>query len=234
MLEIENLVVRYGAVTAIQDVSLSVLEGELVALLGSNGAGKTTLLRAASGLVRSVSGSIRLDGHEMNAAPPERIARSGLAHVPEGRRIFGSLTVEQNLLLGAAQLPRKTNLSKDFDRIYDLFPILAERRRQFGWSLSGGQQQMLAIGRGLMSRPRLLMLDEPSLGLAPILVRQVLSAVRSVCDSGTAVLLVEQNARAALKIADRGVVLSLGSLAQQGPSSELAADPHMRKTYLGV
>ncbi|MBO9521300.1 MAG: ABC transporter ATP-binding protein [Nocardioidaceae bacterium] len=234
MLRIDDLVVRYGAVEAVNAVSLTVAPGELVALLGSNGAGKTTLLRTVSGLVPAQSGSITFGDHDLRATRPEAIAAAGIAHVPEGRRIFGGLSVEENLVLGATTRGRDADLDEDFARVYALFPILEERRTQGGWSLSGGQQQMLAIGRALMSRPRLLMLDEPSLGLAPILVRQVLDAVRSICDGGTSMLLVEQNARAALRIADRAVVLDRGRVAREGAADDLADDQQMRALYLGA
>ncbi|MBB3045360.1 ABC transporter ATP-binding protein [Nocardioides soli] len=234
MLRIDDLVVRYGAVEAVNEVSLTVAPGELVALLGANGAGKTTLLRTVSGLVPANTGAITFEGIDLRATKAEAIAAAGIAHVPEGRRIFGGLSVEENLILGATTRGRDADLDEGFARVYELFPVLQERRNQGGWSLSGGQQQMLAIGRALMSRPRLLMLDEPSLGLAPILVRQVLDAVRSICDGGTAMLLVEQNARAALRIADRAVVLDRGRVAREGAADELADDQQMRALYLGA
>lgn len=234
MLRVDQLVVDYGAVHALTGVSLDVGPGELVAILGSNGAGKSTLLRTISGLVRARSGSITIDGEDVTSTPPERIARLGIAHVPEGRKIFGSLSVAQNLLIGATSRADASDTAADFERVYAMFPVLHERRTQDGWSLSGGQQQMLAIGRALMSRPRLLMLDEPSLGLAPLLVRQVLATVREICDAGTSVLLVEQNARAALRIADRGLVLSTGAVVHEGAAADLRTDSDLRATYLGA
>jgi branched-chain amino acid transport system ATP-binding protein len=234
VLKVEGLSVSYGPVRALRDVSLEVGDGELVAILGANGAGKSTLLQTVSGLVRAERGTISLAGERIAGAAPERVARLGVAHVPEGRRIFPGLTVEQNLVLGATARRGRDGLAADFARVYELFPVLADRRAQQGWSLSGGQQQMLAVGRALMSRPRLLMLDEPSLGLAPMLVRQVLSAVRTICDAGTATLLVEQNARGALRIADRACVLRTGEIVHQGSAAELGADDRMRETYLGA
>jgi branched-chain amino acid transport system ATP-binding protein len=234
MFHVQNLTVRYGAVEALTDVSVSVGQGELVAILGSNGAGKSTLLRSISGLVRPQGGTISFGSERLDVLKPEAVARTGISHVPEGRHIFGGLTIEQNLLLGTTPRKDAADNAGDFERVYEMFPVLHERRKHHGWSLSGGQQQMLAIGRGLMGRPKLLMLDEPSLGLAPLLVTQVLAAVRRICDGGTCVLLVEQNARAALKIADRGVVLVNGRVAQTGPAEQLAGDPELRKAYLGA
>lgn len=234
MLRVEGLSVSYGSVRALRGVSLEVADGELVAILGANGAGKSTLLQTISGLVRPEGGAVLVAGEEITGRPAERIARLGVAHVPEGRRIFPGLTVEQNLILGATARRDRDGLKPDFDHVYALFPVLAERRAQHGWSLSGGQQQMLAVGRAMMSRPRLLMLDEPSLGLAPMLVQQVLAAVRTICDAGTATLLVEQNARAALRISDRACVLRTGEIVHQGAAAELGVDNRMRETYLGA
>ncbi|MGW4822803.1 ABC transporter ATP-binding protein [Streptomyces sp. NPDC004227] len=234
MLDVRGLTVRYGAVEALTDVSVSVGEGELVAILGSNGAGKSTLLRSISRLVECRSGEITFCDDRLDRRKAEAVARAGISHVPEGRRIFGSLTIEQNLMLGSTPRADRSGIEQDFRRVYEMFPILYERRKQHGWALSGGQQQMLAIGRGLMGRPKLLMLDEPSLGLAPLLVAQVLATVREICDGGTSVLLVEQNARAALKIADRGLVLVNGRVAQTGPADRLAGDPELRQAYLGA
>ena len=234
MLEVRDLAVSYGAVRAIRSVDLNLSQGELVTVIGSNGAGKSTLLRTISGLVRPAAGTITLEKQSLVGRSADAIACMGIAHVPEGRKIFGSLTVEQNLLLGATARKDASELVADFERVYEMFPVLRDRRKQQGWALSGGQQQMLAIGRGLMSRPRVLMLDEPSLGLAPLLVRQVLATVRGICDGGTAVLLVEQNARAALKIADRGLVLRAGEVIREGAASSLYSDSSMRQTYLGA
>jgi branched-chain amino acid transport system ATP-binding protein len=234
VLRISELRVSYGAIQALAGLDLEVAEGELVALLGSNGAGKSTLLRAISGLVPPESGTIEVDGGTVIGVPPERIARRGVAHVPEGRHIFPTLTVEENLILGAGQRRPRTGLNDGLARVHELFPVLAERRNQLGWSLSGGQQQMLAVGRALMGCPRLLMLDEPSLGLAPMLVKEVLEAVRRICDDGTSTLLVEQNARAALRIADRAYVLRTGSIVHQGSAQQLRDDDRMRATYLGA
>lgn len=234
MLRLEKISVAYGPVSALRSVTLTVGEGELVAVLGANGAGKSTLLKTVSGLTDPVSGSLRLGDMDLRGLRPEEIARLGVAHVPEGRHIFPGLTVEQNLLLGASARGDRADLSEDFERVYDLFPILKDRTAQSGWSMSGGEQQMLAVGRALMGRPRLLMLDEPSLGLAPIPVRQVLSAIRQVASEGTATVLVEQNARAALRIADRGYVLQNGEIVHEGPASELREDASIRASYLGV
>lgn len=233
MLQVRDLSVAYGPVRALTDVDLDVGAGELVALLGANGSGKSTLLQTVSGLVRPDRGEVRLDGANLVGAPADRIARSGVAHVPEGRHIFPTLTVEQNLLVGAGTRGRRDGVDEDLARVHRLFPVLAERRTQSGWSLSGGQQQMLAVGRAMMARPRLLMLDEPSLGLAPMLAKEVLEAVRRVCDTGTSTLLVEQNARAALRIADRAYVLQNGRIVQSGTAAELRASDGMRASYLG-
>lgn len=234
LLRVENVTVAYGPVTALRSVTLTVGEGELVAVLGANGAGKSTLLRTVSGLIHPASGKVHVDGNDLRGVRAEKIARLGVAHVPEGRRIFPGLTVEQNLILGASARPDRRDLSRDFQRVYDLFPVLGDRSAQSGWSLSGGQQQMLAVARALMGRPRLLMLDEPSLGLAPIPVREVLSAIRQVASEGTATVLVEQNARAALRIADRAYVLQNGEVVHSGPAAELQEDASIRASYLGV
>jgi branched-chain amino acid transport system ATP-binding protein len=234
VLRLEDVTVAYGPVTALHSISLSVGEGELVAILGANGAGKSTLLRTISGLHESESGGVWIDGTAVGDMKAEKIARLGVAHVPEGRKIFPGLTVEQNLILGASARRDPGELSTDFERVYALFPMLRDRSKQSGWSLSGGQQQMLALGRALMGRPRLLMLDEPSLGLAPIPVREVLTAIRQIALEGTATVLVEQNARAALRIADRAYVLQNGVIVHQGTANELKDDPGIRASYLGV
>jgi branched-chain amino acid transport system ATP-binding protein len=231
MLEVSSLTTDYGPVRAVDGVSLSVSEGTITAVLGANGAGKTSLLRTISGLVRPSAGSVRLGGHELTGMPVEQIVRRGLGHVPEGRGVISELTVEENLRLGALWRGRDAAPLKE---IYELFPRLEERRTQPAANLSGGERQMLSIGRALVSRPQALLLDEPSLGLAPALVAQIMALVRRLADTlGLAVLLVEQNARSALSIANRGIVLSLGKVvADQDPDS-LKADERLRHAYLG-
>jgi branched-chain amino acid transport system ATP-binding protein len=231
MLSVEGLTTDYGAVRAVDDVSLAVPEGSITAVLGANGAGKTSLLRTISGLVRARSGRVRLGGQEITRLAVEEIVRLGLAHVPEGRGVIAELTVAENLRLGG--LWQKRNAAP-IQEIYDLFPRLQERQGQPASRLSGGERQMLSIGRALMARPRVLLLDEPSLGLAPVIVAQIMTLVRSLADTlGLAVLLVEQNARSALSIANRGVVLNLGRVVADQEPSELAADERLRHAYLG-
>jgi branched-chain amino acid transport system ATP-binding protein len=231
LLELEDVRARYGLVQALSGVSLRVAEGEVVAVLGGNGAGKTTTLRAISGLV-STSGDVRFAGERITRSAPERVARAGIAHVPEGRGIFAELSVHENLRLGA-YLNRR-GFSESYDRVCGHFPWLVRRRSQQAWTLSGGEQQMLAIARALMSRPRLLLLDEPSLGLAPIVVREIFSILGEVNEKeGLAVLVVEQNAKLALRSSSRAYVLEVGRVALEGPSSELAQDESVRKAYLG-
>ncbi|MES9536746.1 MULTISPECIES: ABC transporter ATP-binding protein [unclassified Actinomadura] len=233
MLEVTDLTVKYGGVTALDGLSLTVGEGETVALLGSNGAGKTTTLSAISGLVRPSGGDIRYEGASVAGAAPSAIVARGVVHVPEGRRIFSTLTVHENLLLGGYLVRDGRELARRIDRVYGLLPLLAERRGQEGGTLSGGEQQMLAIGRALVAGPRLLMLDEPSMGLAPLVVAAVMEVIRDVAADGTAVLLVEQNARAALGIARRGYVIENGRCALERPAAELAVDPRVVEAYLG-
>ncbi|MHB8067080.1 MAG: ABC transporter ATP-binding protein [Desulfobaccales bacterium] len=232
MLEILDLEVAYGAVKALDGVSFSVRRGQIVALLGANGAGKTTAIRAISGLAAPQAGRILLAGKEIQGIETHAIIRQGLAVVPEGRRIFANLTVQENLLLGA-YFRKKEAWLPDLNRVYHLFPRLQERRGQGAGTLSGGEQQMLALGRALMSRPRLLLLDEPSLGLAPLLVKEVLGIIRQLNAAGVTILLVEQNAAAALEIAHYGYVLENGRLALEGAGGELLAHPHLQDAYLG-
>jgi len=233
MLRVEGLRSAYGRIEALKGVDLEVHAGEIVALIGANGAGKTTLLRVISGVQLISAGTIVFAGERIEGlAPHARVAR-GIAQVPEGRQVFGPLSVEDNLRLGAFRRGREA-AEAGLAEVYALFPVLAEKRRQAAAGLSGGQQQMLAVGRALMSRPRLLLLDEPSMGLAPMLVDQILEAVVSLRDRGLTVLLVEQNAAAALAIADRGYVLETGRVAHAGPARELARDPRLREAYLGV
>ncbi|MFL4972193.1 MAG: ABC transporter ATP-binding protein [Microvirga sp.] len=232
MLEVEELRSAYGRIEAVKGVSLSVRAGEIVALVGSNGAGKTTLLRAISGVQPVAAGRIALAGARIETAPPHRRVALGMAHVPEGRQVFAPLTVADNLRLGAF-LRRDRDIARDVERIYAMFPALADKRRDAAGGLSGGQQQMLAIGRALMAKPKLLLLDEPSMGLAPLLVRQILDAVVALKQEGVTILLVEQNAAAALAIADRGYVIETGRIAHAGTGAALAEDPRVREAYLG-
>jgi len=232
MLELKDIQVFYGGIRALSSVSLRVEAGELVALIGSNGAGKSTTLKTISGLLRARQGAIIYEGQEITRAATDRIVALGISHCPEGRRIFGSLSVRENLLLGAVR--HKGALDEDFDRVYQLFPRLKERIGQAGGTLSGGEQQMLAIGRALMSRPRLLMLDEPSLGLAPLLVEQVFAVIRQLKRQGTTILLVEQSAHHALDVADRAYVIETGRVTLDGPAAELRHNPMVEQSYLGV
>ena len=233
LLELSRLTVRYGGITALRDLDLLVHPGELVALLGANGAGKSTTLRAISQLVPAAAGTIRWNGGAINGIPVERTVRLGIGHCPEGRRVLTRQSVADNLSLGAWLRRDEAGIRTDLERCYDLFPRLAERRNQLAGSLSGGEQQMLAIARSLMGRPQLLMLDEPSLGLAPKLVAEVIGALATLHRDGLTMLLVEQNASAALAIADRAYVLVSGSLEQQGNAADLRADARIRAAYLG-
>ncbi|MBQ9664010.1 MAG: ABC transporter ATP-binding protein [Oscillospiraceae bacterium] len=232
MLKASDLNVYYGPIHAVKGVSFEVNEGEIVTLIGANGAGKSTILKTVSGLMRTRGGSIEFLGTGISAAAPHRIVRLGIAHVPEGRRIFTSMTVEENLDMGAYTAP-PAELEEDKEAVFERFPRLKERRKQVAGTLSGGEQQMLAMGRALMSHPKLLMLDEPSMGLAPILVEQVFDIIRSLHDAGTTILLVEQNAEMALAIADRAYVLETGRVAISGTGAELARSEQIRKAYLG-
>ena len=234
MLELRNIDVHYGRVQALRDVSLTVNRGEIVALIGSNGAGKTTTVRAISGLVRATAGSIIFDGKPIHGLGAEVIARMNIGHSPEGRRLFSRMTVRENLEMGAFSRRDKAGVKSDFDRVYTLFPRLAERRTQIAGSLSGGEQQMVAIGRALMGRPSLLLLDEPSLGLAPILIETIFRVIREVNAEGTTVMLIEQNANLALKTATRAYVLETGSIVQEGAASDLLNSPDVQRAYLGM
>ena len=233
VLEIEDVHVYYGAIHALKGVSLHVNEGEIVTLIGANGAGKSTTLRAINGLNRPRQGSIRFQGHEITGAAPHSIVKSGIAQSPEGRRLFPLMSVTENLEMGAFQRDDRENLSGDMDRVFELFPRLQERRTQKAGTLSGGEQQMCAIGRALMARPKLLLLDEPSMGLAPIFVERIFETVVEVNKQGTPVLLVEQNALMALDVAKRGYVMETGRIALEGAASELKTNEQVRKTYLG-
>lgn len=232
-LELQNLYVKYGTITALHGIDVVVNEGEIVTILGANGAGKTTTLLTVSGLVRPSSGAVLFQGRELHKMPSHEIVRLGITQSPEGRRVFGTLSVIENLELGAFTIADQALTQKTMDWIFDLFPRLYERRDQFAGTLSGGEQQMLAIGRALMGQPRLLLLDEPSLGLAPILVRSIFQTVRTIAETGMTVIIVEQNARAALKLADRGYVLEVGKVVLEGSSTELLNNPQVQKAYLG-
>jgi branched-chain amino acid transport system ATP-binding protein len=231
ILEVADLSVAYGAIQALNGVSLRLAEGEIVTLIGANGAGKTTTLRAIMGLVRA-SGVVRYRGESITAKSTHRLVRDGLVLVPEGRIVFANLSVQENLEMGA-YARRDSGVARDFDRVFALFPRLAERRRQTAGTLSGGEQQMLAIGRALMSKPRVLLLDEPSLGLAPIVVHAIFEAIEEIHRSNVPVLLVEQNANAALRHSSRAYVLETGRVALEGPSAEVAANPKVKEAYLG-
>lgn len=233
MLRLSDIRVFYGAIQAVKGLSIEVNDRELVALVGSNGAGKTTTLRTISGLFRPRSGSIEYNGEDLTSLAPHQIVDRGIAQAPEGRQIFGSLTVRENLLLGASRRKDREALDGDLDRVYELFPVLRERLRQAGGTLSGGEQQMLAIGRALMARPRLLLLDEPSLGLAPLMVNRIFEVIARLKAEGVTILLVEQNARKALEIADRGYVLETGRVVLSGTARELAKNPEVERAYLG-
>ncbi|MEA2688369.1 MAG: branched-chain amino acid transport system ATP-binding protein [Candidatus Eremiobacteraeota bacterium] len=234
MLEVNAVAVAYGDVQVLWDVSLRVDRGEIVTLLGANGAGKTTLLRAISRTVPVRAGTIVLDGERLDRAPSSRIVELGIAHVPEGRRLWPDMSVEDNLLLGSYPRRARADVRTSLDYVFALFPRVAERRRQIAGTLSGGEQQMVAIGRGLMSRPSILMLDEPSLGLAPIIVAEMFAAVSRINAEGTTVLLVEQNVRQALEIATRGYVVETGRVVGSGTRAELLASDEIKKAYLGL
>ena len=232
MLKVNNINVYYGAIHAIKDISFEVHPGEVVTLIGANGAGKTTTLQTISGLLHSRTGSIEFMGENIMGQPAHKLVRKGLAQVPEGRRVFLQMSVEENLEMGAYTQP-KSAVAAGIERAYELFPRLSERRRQVAGTLSGGEQQMLAMGRALMSNPKLLMLDEPSMGLAPILVEQIFDIIRSLHKAGTTILLVEQNAQMALSVADRGYVLETGKIVSTGTGQQLLNDESVKKAYLG-
>ena len=232
-LEIRDLCVSYGGIRALKGISLSVDEGQIVTLIGANGAGKSTTLRAISGLQKAQSGSILYGGEELTNLPAKEIVRRGIIHVPEGRRVFPDMTVAENLKIGAFLRTDQTAIAQDLDYVYSLFPRLKERNWQLAGTLSGGEQQMLAVGRALMSRPKVLMMDEPSLGLAPLIVKDIFSIIRRVNQDGITVLLIEQNANAALRIADYGYVLETGTIALSGTGEELLRNESVREAYLG-
>jgi len=233
ILSIEQLQVAYGGIRAVKGIDLKVDEGELVCLIGANGAGKTTTLRAITGLVRAAAGAVRYDGHDITRLKPHEIARRGLALVPEGRGVFAQLTIEENLAMGAYARSDSAAVATDVERMFALFPRLKERRKQTAGTLSGGEQQMLAIARALMSRPKLLLLDEPSMGLAPLMVEKIFDVIRTIAAEGVTLLLVEQNARLALEISQRGYVLEGGLVTLTGAGRTLLHDPRIREAYLG-
>lgn len=233
MLEIKDLNVHYGVIHALKSISLKVEEGEIVTLIGANGAGKTTTLRTISGLIKATNGDIKLEGKSITNIPAPNRVELGLSQVPEGRRIFPTMSVLENLELGAFLRKDKNNIKKDMDHVYSLFPILSDRKKQMAGTLSGGEQQMLAMGRALMSRPRILLMDEPSMGLAPLLVREIFEIIKNINSEGTTVLLVEQNASMALSIAHRAYVLETGSIVISGTGEELAKSDRIQKAYLG-
>ena len=233
MLEVKDLVVAYGKVKAVKGISFAVEQGQVVSLLGTNGAGKTTTLRTISGLLRPESGEIWFEGERIDRTPAHQVVMKGLGHSPEGRRIFPRLTVEDNLLLGAFARSDADGVATDLERVYDLFEILRERRTQPAGTFSGGEQQMLAIGRAMMSRPRLLMLDEPSMGLSPLMMQRIMSTIRALQSEGVTILLVEQNAAAALKLSDRAYVLEVGQITLDGTGEQLLGDDRVKRAYLG-
>ena len=233
MLKIDNIHVYYGAIHALKGVSLEVHKGEIVTLIGANGAGKSTTLRTVSGLLAPKSGGISFLGENIAGMPAHEIVKHGISQVPEGRRIFAEMSVQENLEMGAFTRKDKTGVEKDFEIVYNRFPRLKERRKQQAGTLSGGEQQMLAMGRALMSRPKLLLLDEPSMGLAPLLIKEIFSIIEDINHEGTTVLLVEQNANMALSIAHRAYVMETGRITLQGAAKELAASEDVRKAYLG-
>ncbi|MFA5836592.1 MAG: ABC transporter ATP-binding protein [Bellilinea sp.] len=234
MLDVENLNVYYGAIHALQGVSFNVEEGEIVTLIGANGAGKSTTLRTISGLLRSRTGHVKFKGMDISMMPAQQIVRLGASHVPEGRKIFSPLTVRENLLMGAFTRTDQAEIQRSMDRVFSSFPRLKERINQAGGTLSGGEQQMLATGRGMMSRPTMLMMDEPSMGLSPILVEEIFSIIKEINAAGTSILLVEQNASMALSISHRAYVLETGRIVLSGSAKEIAENPQVKSAYLGI
>ncbi|MDR1955419.1 MAG: ABC transporter ATP-binding protein [Treponema sp.] len=233
MLEVADLTVHYGAIQALRGISFEVAQGEIITLIGSNGAGKTTTLHAISNIIKKTRGTVRFAGADISALPPDRIVASRLIQVPEGRRIFANLSVRDNLEMGAYTRRDKGGVKQDLEMVYDLFPRLRERLHQVAGTLSGGEQQMLALGRALMASPRLLLLDEPSMGLAPILVDEIFAIIRRINEAGTTILLVEQNAFKALGLAVRAYILETGQVRKSGPAQELMGDPAVKAAYLG-
>lgn len=233
LLEFKNIVAAYGSITALKNVTFNVEEGQVVSLIGANGAGKTSTMRTITGLLKPSEGQVFFNGEDVTGLPAHKLVEKGISLVPEGRQIIEGLTVYENLEMGAYQRKDKEGVKEDIDRIYSIFPILNDRKDQLGGQLSGGQQQMLAIGRALMSKPKLLLLDEPSMGLAPLIVREIFDIVRRINDQGTTVLLVEQNAKKALEVAHYGYVLETGSMVLEGPAEEVMNNPRVKEAYLG-
>lgn len=234
MLEVKDLQVSYGAIKAVQGVSFKLDKGEIVALIGSNGAGKSTILRTISGLEKAKSGSIMFEGTELTRLKAHKIVEQGIAHVPEGRRVFAGLTVTENLKMGANLIRSKSQITEDLERVFDIFPRLKEREKQQAGTLSGGEQQMLALGRALMTNGKLLMLDEPSMGLAPIIVEEIFEVIKKINDMGTSILLIEQNAFLTLNTASHAYVLETGKITMEGPSEQLLNDERVKAAYLGA
>lgn len=233
ILEVKDLVVNYGAIRALKGISFNVESGEIISLIGSNGAGKTTTLHSISNLIKKNSGKVIFDGVDVTDLPPDQIVKRGLIHVPEGRRIFANLSVKDNLEMGAFTRNDRSKIKEDMEHVFDLFPRMKERLKQLAGTLSGGEQQMLAMGRGLMANPKLLLLDEPSMGLAPILVDEIFEIIKKINDEGTTILLVEQNAFKAMSIANRVYILETGSVQASGLSQDMINDPSVKKAYLG-
>ena len=238
LLEVRGLTVHYGAIQALRGISFEAAQGEVITLIGSNGAGKSTTLLGISNIIRKTSGSVFFDGNDISSLPPDKIVASGLVQVPEGRRIFANLSIKDNLEMGAYTRSRRgagdrSALAADYEMVYEIFPRLKERINQIAGTLSGGEQQMLAMGRSLMASPRLLLLDEPSMGLAPILVDEIFAVIKRINEAGTTVMLVEQNAYKALKLADRGYILETGKIVKSGPASQLMKDDAVKAAYLG-
>jgi branched-chain amino acid transport system ATP-binding protein len=234
MLEVKDMVVAYGRVNAVKGISFTVDQGQIVTMLGTNGAGKSTTLRALSGLLKLVSGEVWFEGERLDGTPAHRIVQKGIAQSPEGRRLFPKMSVEDNLKLGAYARKDPPGVKADMDKVYDLFPVLGERRQQPAGLFSGGEQQMLAIGRAMMSRPKLLMLDEPSMGLSPIMTQTIMRTIRELRDEGVTILLVEQNAQAALSLADKGYVLEVGQIMFSDSGKQLLGDDRVKRAYLGA
>jgi len=233
LLKVSDLVIHYGAIKALRGVSFEVAKGEIITLIGSNGAGKSTTLNAISNIIKKTDGKVFFDGKDISSIPPDKVVAEGLVQVPEGRRIFANLSVRDNLEMGAYTRKDKAEIRKDMDMVFDLFPRMRERISQIAGTLSGGEQQMLAMGRSLMARPRLLLLDEPSMGLAPILVDEIFAVIRKINQEGTTILLVEQNAYKALGIARTGYILETGKIVKSGPASDLMKDDAVKAAYLG-
>ena len=231
MLKVENLNVHYGVIHAIEDVNIEVRDGEIVTLIGANGAGKSTILKTISGLLHTKTGSVSFQDHNLKSAPPHKIVEMGIAHVPEGRRVFSRMSVEENLEMGAYADP--AGMEETMKDVYKRFPRLEERRRQLAGTLSGGEQQMLAVGRALMAKPKMILMDEPSMGLSPLLVKEIFAIIQEVNKQGITILLVEQNAKMALAISDRAYVLETGNISIEGNAADLLNDPRVKKAYLG-